>query len=65
MRPKKIVPTNELDLYRSRLEQIINRRHELVQLAGKIDWAWIEGEIAPLFAEQGRPAVPTRFTCCS
>jgi IS5 family transposase len=61
MRPKKIVPTNELDLYRSRLDQIINRRHELVQLAGKIDWAWIDGEIAPLFAEQGRPAVPTRF----
>jgi transposase, IS5 family len=61
MRPKKIVPTNELDLYRSRLEQIINRRHELVQLAGKLDWSWIDERIAPLFAEQGRPAVPTRF----
>ena len=61
MRPKKIVPTNELDLYRSRLEQIINPRHELVQLAGKLDWAWIDGQIAPLFAERGRPAVPTRF----
>jgi IS5 family transposase len=61
MRPKKIVSTNELDIYRSRLDQIINRRHELVQLAGKIDWAWIDGEIAPLFAEQGRTAVPTRF----
>src|SRR5215471_16116700 len=61
MRPKKIVPTNELDLYRSRLEQIINPRHELVQLAGKLDWAWIDGQIAPLFADQGRPAVPTRF----
>jgi IS5 family transposase len=61
MRPKKIVPTNKLDLYRSRLEQIINPRHELVQLAGKLDWAWIDGQIAPLFAEQGRPAVPTRF----
>jgi transposase, IS5 family len=61
MRPKKIVPTNELDLYRSRLEQIINRRHELVQLAGKLDWSWIDEQIAPLFAEQGRPAMPTRF----
>lgn len=61
MRPKKIVPTNELDLYRSRLDQIINPRHELVQLAGKLDWTWIDGEIAPLFAEQGRPAVATRF----
>jgi len=61
MRPKKIVPTNELDLYRSHLKQMINLRHELVQLAGKLDWDWIDGEIAPLFAEQGRPAVATRF----
>src|SRR5262245_27722862 len=61
MRPKKIVPTNELDLCRSRLEQIINRRHELVQLAGKLDWSWIDEQIALLFAEQGRPAMPTRF----
>lgn len=61
MRPKKIVPSNELDLYRSRLDQIINRRHELVQLAGKLDWAWIDDQIAPLFAEQGRPAVATQF----
>src|SRR5476651_1340793 len=61
MRPKKIVPTNELDLYRSHLKQMINLRHELVQLAGKLDWDWIDGQIAPLFAEQGRPAVATRF----
>lgn len=61
MRPKKIVPTNELDLYRSHLKQMINLRHELVQLAGKLDWDWIDGEIAPLFACLGRPAVATRF----
>jgi IS5 family transposase len=24
---------------RARLEQIINMKHELVQLAGKLDWA--------------------------
>jgi hypothetical protein len=22
-------------------------KHELVQLAGKIDWGWLDGEIAP------------------
>jgi IS5 family transposase len=26
-----------------------------------IDWNWIDGEIAPLYREQDRPAVPTRF----
>src|SRR5665811_879152 len=41
--------------------QIINMKHELVALAGKIDWAWIDGEIAPLYSDQGRPGVETRF----
>jgi transposase, IS5 family len=26
------------DLFRARLEQIINMKHELMQLAGKVDW---------------------------
>ena len=49
MRPKKHEATGEGDLFRARLDQIINLKHELVQLAGKIDWAWIDGEIAPLY----------------
>ena len=49
MRPKKHEMTGSADLFRARLEQIINMKHELVQLAGKIDWEWIDGEIAPLF----------------
>jgi IS5 family transposase len=61
MRPRKIVPTNKVDLYRSRLDQIINLKHALVRLAGEIDWAWIDEQMAPLYSEQGRPAVPTRF----
>ena len=38
MRPKKHETTREGDLLRARLDQIINMKHELVQLAGKIDW---------------------------
>jgi hypothetical protein len=34
MRPKKHATTGEGDLFRARLEQIINMKHELVQLAG-------------------------------
>ena len=56
MRPKKHEMTGAGDLFRARLDQIINLKHELVQLAGKIDWAWIDGEIAPLFSDKGRPA---------
>ena len=36
MRPKQQTTTQSGDLFRSRLEQIINMKHELVQLAGKI-----------------------------
>lgn len=61
MRPKKHKPTGSNDLFRARLDQIINMKHELVQLAGKIDWDWIDGEIAPLYSENGRPGIETRF----
>jgi transposase, IS5 family len=61
MRPKKHVTTGEGDLFRARLDQIINMKHELVQLAGAIDWQWLDRQIAPLFSDRGRPAIPTRF----
>jgi transposase, IS5 family len=61
MRPRQHETTGSGDLFRARLEQIINMKHELVQLAGKLDWEWIDGEIAPLYSDQGRPGVETRF----
>ena len=44
-----------------RADQIINMKHELVQLANKIDWEWLDGEIAPLYSDKGRPGIETRF----
>ncbi|SRR5579884_2317340 len=61
MRPKKHETTGSSDLFRARLDQIISMKHKLVQLAGKIDWDFIDGEIAPLYSEQGRPGIETRF----
>src|SRR5579864_6667072 len=61
MRPKKHKTTGSNDLFRARLDQIINMKHELALLAGKIDWDWIDGEIAPLYSENGRPGIETRF----
>src|SRR3954454_1230318 len=61
MRPKKHETTRSGDLFRARLDQIINLRHELAQLADAIDWDWIDGEIAPLYSEKGRPGIETRF----
>src|ERR1700744_4788095 len=61
MRPKKHKTTGSNDLFRARLAQIINLKQELVLLAGKIDWNWIDDEIAPLYSENGRPGIETRF----
>ena len=61
MRPKKPETAGSTDLFRARLDQIINLKHELAQLAGKINWDWIDGEIAPLYSDKGRPGIGTRF----
>ena len=57
MRPKKHETTGSNDLFRARLDQIINLKNELVQLAGKLDWGFVDREIAPLYSEQGRPGI--------
>ena len=61
MRPKKHETTGEEDLFRARLDQIIDMKHELVQLAGKLDWDWLDDEIAPLYSDKGRPGIEIRF----
>lgn len=61
MRPKQPQPARHDDLFRARLDQIINMKHELVILAERIDWAWIDDELADRFSDQGRPAEPVRF----
>jgi IS5 family transposase len=61
MRPKQPPKARHDDLFRARLDQIINMKHELVILADKIDWAWLDNELAGRFSDQGRPAEPVRF----
>lgn len=61
MRPKKTQQKDTDDLFRSRLDQIINMSHELVRLADELDWEWIDEELAGLFSDQGRPGTETRF----
>jgi IS5 family transposase len=49
------------DLYRSRLDQILDQRHELVRLAGLIDWDGFDQEFGRFYRPLGRPAKPTRL----
>ena len=49
------------DLYRSRLDQILDHRHELFRLAGLIDWHRFDQEFGRFYRPLGRPAKPTRL----
>jgi IS5 family transposase len=61
MKPNKTGSKSEADLFRSRLDQMINMRHELVRLAGLIDWTFFDQRFEPLYSETGRPGIPTRL----
>ena len=51
MRPKAARDVEVGRSARARLDQIINPKDELVQLGGKINWGWIDNEVAPLQRE--------------
>ena len=61
MRPKQQKKADHDDLFKARLDQIINMKHALVVLADKIDWAWLDDALAACFSDQGRPAESVRF----
>ena len=60
MGPKPTLP-NSGDLYRSRLDQILDPRHELFRLAALIDWHRFDHEFGRFYRPLGRPAKPTRL----
>jgi IS5 family transposase len=49
------------ELFRAKLKNIINMRHELVRLGELIDWARSEAHFAPYYSEAGRPGLPIRL----
>ena len=61
MRPKQQPKARHDDLFRARLDRIVNMKHKLVILAAKIDWTWIDEQLAGCFSDVGRPAEPVRF----
>ena len=52
----------QCDLLRSRLDQILNKKHPLYLLANQIDWQFFDKEFGQMFVENfGRPGLPTRL----
>src|SRR5215212_7633213 len=61
MRPKQPEAEPQEDLFRARLQNLVDPRHPLVRLAGLIDWGRFEAEFGTLYTDGGRPGLPTRL----
>ena len=62
MKPRTRRETGAQDLFRSRLDQIINLKHALVRLSKTVSWSFIEGKCGEVYADgPGMPPLPTRL----
>ena len=62
MRPPERRVTGEQDLFRSRLDQIIDMKHPLAKLGRTVDWEFLEREFGSVYTDDpGRPPLPTRL----
>ena len=62
MRPRERRESGEQDLFRARLDQIIDMNHALVKLARTIDWRFLEERFGAVYTDKpGQPPLPTRL----
>jgi hypothetical protein len=62
MRPRERRESGEQDLFRSRLDQVINMDHALVKLARTIDWRFLEEKFGAVYNDgPGQPPLPKRL----
>lgn len=62
MRPKERRESGQSDLFKARLDQIVDLAHPLVKLARSIDWRFLESRFGAAYDnDPGRPSLPTRL----
>ena len=62
MKPKEPALSGQNDMFRSRLDQIIDLNHEKVILADKIDWQFLSDKCGDNYSDKpGHPALSTRL----
>ena len=62
MRPKERRDSGQSDLFRARLDQIVDIRHPLAKLATAIDWRFLEEQFGAVYSDKpGQPPLPTRL----
>src|SRR4051812_42626620 len=62
MRPNEPRQSGQSDLFRARLDQIVDLDHPVVKLAAAIDWGFLEEQFGAVYTDApGRPPLPTRL----
>jgi IS5 family transposase len=62
MKPRERRESGQRDLFKARLDQIIDMGHALVKLAHLIDWRVLEDQFGAVYADgPGSPPLPTRL----
>jgi transposase, IS5 family len=62
MRPKERRGGGQKDLFRARLDQIVDMSRPLAKLAGSVDWRFLEDRFGAAYADKaGYPPLPTRL----
>jgi IS5 family transposase len=62
MKPRERCESGEQDLFRSRLDQIIDLDHALAKLARTVDWRFLEERFGEVYTDgPGQPPLPTRL----
>ena len=62
MRPMERRDSGQNDLFRARLDQIVDLDHALAKLGRQIDWGFLEQRFGAVYADgPGQPPLPTRL----
>jgi IS5 family transposase len=62
MRPWERRDSGQSDLFRARLDAIVDLGHPLAKLARSIDWGFLEGKLGAVYGDgPGQPPLPTRL----
>ena len=62
MRPRERRETGQNDLFKARLDQIVDLGHPLVRLAAALDWGFLEKAFGSVYSDgPGQPPLPTRL----
>lgn len=62
MKPREAGEAGQHDMFRSRLDQILDMGHEKVVLSAKIDWRFLSEKMGEVYTDgPGHPPLPTRL----